>query len=418
MPKHCEYMSSNGTRCKQNAKYGIDWILKMCKEHKTDDMKYFFSKKRCAEILEDNTQCTASNQGNTKCKNHNGGKRCSEILENGKPCPVSARHGSTQGKTDKCTRHYGGKRCSEILDDGKPCPNSAQGSTTKCIKHRGGTRCSEILDDGTPCSSIVRSFGLCSTHGGGKRCSEILEDGQSCKSLAKGKTGRCASHGGGKRCVCGKHLPTFGHIIKQPTHCVECKTNDMTNVISKKCRSNDHPYNILCETRGNKYYEGFCARCYGYLFPDTEKASQVRKKSKELAVVHYVNKHFEGFYHDKPLCVAYGSSFCPSKRRIDLYKLINGTMLCIEIDENQHKSYNTECEDARKYEIYNDFESKYVIIRYNPDKYKDASGRSRNPFVITRMDELKNEINKQIDRIKNEENTEIWEEIFIYFDVK
>ena len=30
---------------------------------------------------------------------------------------------------------------------------------------------------------------------------------------------------------------------------------------------------------------------------------------------------------------------CATKRRIDLRKLINNTMLCIEIDEEQHKHY-------------------------------------------------------------------------------
>ena len=38
---------------------------------------------------------------------------------------------------------------------------------------------------------------------------------------------------------------------------------------------------------------------------------------------------------------------CSTKRRIDLRKLINNTMLCLEVDGHQHKYYVTSDENNR-----------------------------------------------------------------------
>ena len=67
------------------------------------------------------------------------------------------------------------------------------------------------------------------------------------------------------------------------------------------------------------------------LFPDP-RALTVRKKSKELEVVSHIANKYEGFVHDKPFYVDLQGGCCATKRRIDLRKLINDTMLCIEID--------------------------------------------------------------------------------------
>ena len=44
-------------------------------------------------------------------------------------------------------------------------------------------------------------------------------------------------------------------------------------------------------------------------------------------------------------------------------------MLCIEVDENQHKYYIKEKEIERYNDLFMDFSGKYIFIRYNPDKY-------------------------------------------------
>ena len=100
---------------------------------------------------------------------------------------------------------------------------------------------------------------------------------------------------------------------------------------------------------------------------------------------------------------------CASKRRIDLRKLINDTMLCIEIDENQHKSYIKESETSRYNDLFMDYSGKYIFIRYNPDKFIDKYNISKHPFFETRMEVLEHAIAKHVNRINNYENIELLE---------
>ena len=52
---------------------------------------------------------------------------------------------------------------------------------------------------------------------------------------------------------------------------------------------------------------------------------------------------------------------------------INNTMLCIEINENQHKR-DMKCHENIRYDnLFMDFNGKYIFIRYNPDKFIDEN---------------------------------------------
>jgi hypothetical protein len=128
-----------------------------------------------------------------------------------------------------------------------------------------------------------------------------------------------------------------------------------------------------------------------------------------MQVVSHVASKYEGFIHDKPFYADLQGGCCATKRRIDLRKLINGTMLCIEIDEDQHKKYIKEQEQHRYDDLFMDFTGKYIFIRYNPDKFTDKYGQSKNPFFETRMEVLENMITKHIHRIEQDENTDLIE---------
>ena len=91
-------------------------------------------------------------------------------------------------------------------------------------------------------------------------------------------------------------------------------------------------------------------------------------------------------------------------------------MLCIEIDEHQHKSYIKHDEDQRYDDLFMDFSGKYIFIRYNPDPYKDADGKKRNPKFDTRMALLEQLINMLTRRISNELNTELVEIHHLCYD--
>ena len=91
-------------------------------------------------------------------------------------------------------------------------------------------------------------------------------------------------------------------------------------------------------------------------------------------------------------------------------------MLCIEIDEEQHKKYIKQDEQHRYDDLLMVFSGKYIFIRYNPDKFIDKFKSSKNPYFETRMEVLENFINKHIARIHNNENNDLVEIHHVFYD--
>jgi hypothetical protein len=209
-------------------------------------------------------------------------------------------------------------------------------------------------------------------------------------------------------CMCKTNKPYFNFNGLPAKYCSLCKKDGMVNVYINKCK------NEGCNTEGNKKYKNYCTHCFQHLFPLDPLTFQIRCKTKELAVRDFINSNFEGFQHDKTL--EYGGCDCLHRRRIDHRKLINNTLLCIETDENQHKQYNKKDEQDRYNDLLTTFTCKYIFIRFNPDSYNDKNGKKCNPSISTRLLILKEEIDKQIKRIQNEENNDLLEIKYLYFD--
>jgi hypothetical protein len=195
-----------------------------------------------------------------------------------------------------------------------------------------------------------------------------------------------------------------------PIYCASHKLLNMIDIIGHtKCKAN-----FCLGARANKKYKGYCANCYQHLFPLDPLSYQIKCKTKEIAVRDYINENFDGFQHDKPIYT--GNCDCLHRRRIDHRILIGNTLLCIETDENQHKGYNKPDEEIRYNDLFMIHSGKFVFIRFNPDKYTNIKNKSVNPMLYTRLPILKEEIEKQIERINNEENNELLEIIKLYYD--
>jgi hypothetical protein len=207
-----------------------------------------------------------------------------------------------------------------------------------------------------------------------------------------------------------KTRPVFNNENKyEGLYCLEHKKENMVNVLIKKCKGN-----ICLGTSANPKYKGYCSHCYQHLFPNDSLTLQMRSKTKEIAIRDFINLNFEGFQHDKPLWT--GNCDCTHRRKIDHRKLFGNTLLCIETDENQHKGYNKDDEEIRYDDLFMLHGGKFIFIRFNPDKFKDKTGKSVNPMLYTRLPALKEEIEKQIKRIENEEHKELLEIIKLYYD--
>ena len=250
----------------------------------------------------------------------------------------------------------------------------------------------------------------------GKKTPSYNEPGETipiCCSSCKTDTMIDVKH---KRCQCGKNRSTFNDPGETtPVCCSSCKTDTMIDVINKRCQGiiSDNsicPFNSI----GNKKYKNYCTECFRRNFPLAPLTVQIRCKTKEIAVRDYINENFEGFQHDKIMTTSHCD--CSIKRRIDHRFLINNTLLVIETDENQHKSYDEMDEETRYDDLYMAFSGKWIYIRFNPDKYVNKSGTRKNPTIANRLYVLKDEIEKQMKRIENDENAELVERIYLYYD--
>jgi hypothetical protein len=220
-----------------------------------------------------------------------------------------------------------------------------------------------------------------------------------------------------KRCKCGK-IPIYNEPNETTAICcASCKTPSMVDVKHKRCPGgikNGIIYECPYNTKANPKYKKYCTECFRRNFPTDPLTIQMRSKTKEIAVRDFINTHFEGFQHDKSLET--GHCDCSIRRRIDHYKLIGNTLLVIETDENQHKSYDQMDEESRYNDLVMAFSGKWVYIRFNPDKYVNKKGVNKNPMIASRLVELQREIKKQVERIQKEENIEMIERVYLYYD--
>ena len=221
-----------------------------------------------------------------------------------------------------------------------------------------------------------------------------------------------------QKCVCGKSRPSYNNKGEiKALYCSACKKDEMVDVKHQKCLgfiNNGITEACPYETTGNPKYKNYCTECFKRNFPLDPLTFQIQSKTKEIAVRDFINQYFDDFQHNKPLQT--GHCDCTMRRSIDHRKLIGNTLLAIETDENQHKPYNKMDEEIRYDDLYMAHSGKWIYIRFNPDKYIDNKGIRKNPMLYTRLEKLKNEIEKQIKRIENEENIDLVERIYMYYD--
>ena len=219
-------------------------------------------------------------------------------------------------------------------------------------------------------------------------------------------------------CKCGKTRPIFNEPNKiRPICCSKCKTPSMINIVKPSMcpgliKYPDDPCPLL--QYGSKKYKKYCSDCYSHNFPLDPFTFKIKHKRKEIIIRDFINSNFDGFQHDIPLTT--GHCDCTIRRRIDHRKLIGNTMLAIETDENQHHNYDKMDEQTRYDDLYMAYSGKWIYIRFNPDKYITKNREHKNSTMTTRLEKLKDEINKQIKRIGTEENTELIERIYMYYN--
>jgi hypothetical protein len=408
MPKLCGHLN-----CRKRATFGYCRRNgEFCKEHKKDDMRCVSQLCICGK-----RRPTFNEPGQTvpiccsKCKTETMVNVISKKCQCGKSRPTFNEPGQTVPICcSKCKTETMVDVKSKKCQCGKAVPNYNEPGQTVAI-----------------CCSKCKTETMVNIKSKKCQCEKAQptynEPGQTvaiCCSICKTETMVNVIF---KKCKCGKSRPTFNVPgQKVAICCSQCKTDTMVDVIHKKCKgvqckdpdTDEMITKCPFEQHGNPKYKGYCTQCFSRNFPSDPLTYMICSKTKEIAVRNFINDNFEGFQHDKTLFTAHCD--CSIRRRIDHRKLIGNTLLVIETDENQHKSYDKMDEETRYDDLYMAFSGKWVYIRFNPDKYKSLNGKNKNPNIATRLFTLKDEINKQINRIENDENNDLVERIYLYYD--
>ena len=220
-----------------------------------------------------------------------------------------------------------------------------------------------------------------------------------------------------------KEIAIFGLANKRTQFCNTHKQPNMINlVLENKCSvldCNDEYNQMLDNTKYcNKHIpedsltkvKRLCKYCdikenADYVCKDCKKI----QNKKEWATVRYLRKVIDTKFEYNSSKMLQGCS----KKRPDIYFELNKHCVIVEIDENQHNSYEDSCECARINEIVNGIGGRSVIIiRYNPDIIKNKN----KVIKVSNSDKLDLLVKTIKDELVKEYDTFIVKNIQLYYN--
>lgn len=406
MPIICVFKDDNGVRCKSQANFNIETekSAKYCGKHKQPSMIDVVTKKCQFAGPKCNTTPVYNNPGEKKgkfCEDHKEigminikSKRCAEpncsLTQ-----PTYNFPGEKVGKY--CSNHakenmvnVSNKKCSFKCDKGQSCPTIANynyvgNSPEFCVTHKKddmvnvtSKTCDHIGCSIQPTYNYSGMLPLyCKTHkeAGMENVCAIRCVFSGCSTQPSWgypdeKASHCTLHkldgmvSNYKKCKLEgcEIVPTFNFTGECAEWCEKHKTDGMINVKSSKCNYNG------CTTQSNPKYGSFCRYCYFEKYPNTPTVYNY--KIKESAFMRKIKDRYQALNPIFDKKIANGLSNC----RPDCLLAHNDKIIMTEVDENGHKGYNNE--DDRMAKLHKDLNyQKTVIIRVNPDKYTDKSGK-------------------------------------------
>lgn len=162
--------------------------------------------------------------------------------------------------------------------------------------------------------------------------------------------------------ICNRTRASFNYNFDDiPKYCAEDALEGMQDIVSKRCKK--------CKlTQIKNKYKGYCVGCY-----KEEFNVQVTKNEniKEKYVYNIISTTFTDCIIVYNKTVKYNIYIY----RPDIIIYCNNYIIIVEIDENQHKYYNKIIENERMINIQHTLEKQCIFIRFNPDSYKDESGK-------------------------------------------
>lgn len=171
-----------------------------------------------------------------------------------------------------------------------------------------------------------------------------------------------------KRCEennCFKYA-IYGHLINNTVKIKYCRDHKKDEMITfDKCRNCLYTsYNRRIPN--NKHY---CSSCYVVLFPNETYSINYKNHTHILKqdLIHDIFKNMSVINWDSYDKVI-EDTCC--KRRPDYFKDFITHSIILEVDENQHDTYDMPCERKRELSLYYGLAKRPLIfIRFNPDSF-------------------------------------------------
>ena len=157
-----------------------------------------------------------------------------------------------------------------------------------------------------------------------------------------------------------------------PLLCVKHKLPDMVNLKSKRCSEPGCDKHI--ETTKNKQkHKGLCYTCFYTKYP--VEGCYKNNDIKERLIVNHVIKQFPDYKF------ILNKAIGPKNHRPDMLLDLDDKVIIIEIDEYQHKGYNTD-ELLRLDIIQKAINKKVICIRFNPDSFIKDNVKTSSCFKL------------------------------------
>ena len=193
---------------------------------------------------------------------------------------------------------------------------------------------------------------------------------------------------------------SFAFHGNKSLYCAAHRLDGMINVNSTRCKTEG------CDTTAQKERnKGYCLHCYMNVFPN-EKITR-NYKVKENEVLNFIIEKFSSCTVVRDRRIQDGCS----ARRPDVHIDLGYQVIIVEVDENQHETYDCSCENKRIMQLSQDVgHRKIVFIRFNPDAYiengvkiNSCFSRTKQGFLIipkSKQAEWENRLNVLHDTIK------------------
>jgi hypothetical protein len=144
------------------------------------------------------------------------------------------------------------------------------------------------------------------------------------------------------------NMSIYGYTL--PLHCETHQKKDEYNLVERICEN--------CQLLDILDKENNCSSCGDFKFGRVHLAKQKEVKSfLDTEKIKYES-------YDRAIDTSCGLERPDFLIDCDTHKVV------LEVDENQHNSYNPDCEKARMINISQTIGMPVIFIRYNPDKFK------------------------------------------------